>query len=338
MTLKLELCAIMLNRLSLSIIRKGKKLLRTSKANLSIKYISGPQKFQLSNSDVLVISPIINAIYWLPCYLEHYRKLGVAGFVLVDTGSTDRTLEYLSQQNDVILFSCPTYDYQNEIRMISAKRFARNAWALFADVDEILDPPRGLSLPELAENLTRRNFTCLPALMLDMFPEGPVLTGCDFSNALQSFLWFDADWINFRPYLDPGIKFHKLLATNNIGSKNLRIAYGGIRKKIFGENPCLTKHPLVRIVDGVKAGFHPHCSIGTSIADFHGVLRHYKFTNRPDLRDRESVNSGIRKTGEDKARLSVFESQDNVVMWSKYSVPYSGVSQLSDLGLILPMQ
>lgn len=315
---------------------KFRKKFRDLKESRSIRRVSGPRKFNISKEDVVVISPIIDAMYWLPGYLKHYRELGVAGFVLVDTGSSDETLEFLSREPDVVVLACPSFKYQSTMRVVSARRYAAGAWALFADIDELFDPPHHDPLPNLTRDLIKRGFTAMPAIMLDMFPKGPILRDYSFEDAVLEFNWFEAQSIELKSYDDKEVSFQGLLKMNKMGSSDLRMAFGGVRKRIFNENPCLTKHPLVHVKGGITAGYHPHCSTGTIIADFHGVLRHYKFTNRPDLRDRASVSLGTRSHGEDKARLAVFEKDDEISLWSNYALPYSGFSKLAELGLILP--
>ena len=52
-----------------------------------------------------------NEIIRLPYFLEYYRKLGVAHFLIVDNDSDDGTGEYLADQPDVSLWHT-THSYK----------------------------------------------------------------------------------------------------------------------------------------------------------------------------------------------------------------------------------
>ena len=48
----------------------------------------------------------------MPAFFNHYRNLGVRQFAILDNLSTDGSLDYLVEQNDVFCFSSPNqYKY-----------------------------------------------------------------------------------------------------------------------------------------------------------------------------------------------------------------------------------
>ena len=56
--------------------------------------------------DVLAVATLRNEISHLPGFLDHYRRLGVAQFLIVDHGSDDGSDRYLADQPDVSLWRC----------------------------------------------------------------------------------------------------------------------------------------------------------------------------------------------------------------------------------------
>ncbi len=59
----------------------------------------------LRRGDVLAIAVMRDEMRRLPHWMDHYRRLGVAQFLLVDNGSRDGTREFLADQADVSLWS-----------------------------------------------------------------------------------------------------------------------------------------------------------------------------------------------------------------------------------------
>jgi len=55
--------------------------------------------------DILVFSTQRNEMERLPYFLDHYRKMGVAHFIIVDNGSTDGSAEFLAGKPDVSLWA-----------------------------------------------------------------------------------------------------------------------------------------------------------------------------------------------------------------------------------------
>ncbi len=54
--------------------------------------------------DILSFSTLYNENIRLPYFLEHYRKMGVAHFLIVDNDSDDGGREFLLEQPDVSLW------------------------------------------------------------------------------------------------------------------------------------------------------------------------------------------------------------------------------------------
>jgi hypothetical protein len=305
----------------------------------SLQQISGPKTFDPGPNDVVVVTPIRNSSYWLPLYLAHHRKLGVKGFVFIDTGSQDGTLELLAHEPDAIVLNTDqSIRKENKFREIAATRYAAGAWCLFVDSDEMFDfeAADSMMLPDLTKQLAAHGFTAMLALMIDLFPKGSLASfaHADFEQAIRDFVYFEPDSIEFLDYHDHRINFHAHLAHNIIASPETRLGFGGVRYRVFGEYPCLTKHPLVRVLPGIVPGRHPHFSTGVRVADMQAIVRHYKFTNNPILRDSYTVCNSTWNHGEDRKRLGVFEKLPALELFSDRSQLYDGIKDLRRIGLI----
>ena len=150
--------------------------------------------------DVLGLACVRNEARLLPWWLDHHRRLGVSHFLIVDNGSDDGTPDLLRGQPDVSLWSAPG-SYRDtrfgmDWVMWLLTRYGHGHWCLTLDADEGLTFPHDDSrtLRDLTGELDRRGQPALPALMLDMYPEGPV-GDCVYSAGTDPFqdqCWFDA--------------------------------------------------------------------------------------------------------------------------------------------------
>ena len=129
-----------------------------------------------------------NEGYFLPRFLDHYRRLGVDRFVVLDDRSDDGSREFLAAQPDVLLlasardFGEPVFPddpdpARRRIRMVHAwrtlmlHRFALDRWALVLDADEFVVLPEGMDVPELFRRAEGRGIRGVAGVMLDLYPE-----------------------------------------------------------------------------------------------------------------------------------------------------------------------
>jgi glycosyltransferase involved in cell wall biosynthesis len=129
---------------------------------------------------LLVVSMVRNESLRLRAWLRHYRNIGVKTFAIVDNGSTDETYEILREQPDVVATRTETsyaalnfgIPWLNELHT----RLAPATWVLFADADELFVYRGwpGRPLIELADEAASQNCNAFFAVMVDMYPDGPV--------------------------------------------------------------------------------------------------------------------------------------------------------------------
>ncbi len=198
---------------------------------------------QIVGDSILAVSVVRNEISRLPFFLSHYRRLGVDHFLMVDNGSDDGTAEWLTTQPDVSLWKteCSYRDARFGLDWLTwlQMTYADGHWCLMVDADELLIYPRHDShgLKDLTRWLQRHGRTAFGAMILDLFPRGPLSRvsyepGQDPAAVLE---WFD-----HGPY--------RAQRQRPMGNLWLQ---GGTRERVFlrdqPENaPTLNKLPLVR--------------------------------------------------------------------------------------------
>ena len=192
---------------------------------------------------ILAVAVVRNEIARLPHWLDHHRRIGVGHFLIVDNASDDGSAELLEAQPDVSLWTTVAsyresrfgLDWTNWLLM----RHGSGRWCLTLDADELFRFPHDdrARLADLTDELDRRGVPALGALMVELFPKGPLAPDPepDFAAALARLVWFDAD--GYRMQIQ-----HPMLN---------RWVQGGVRDRaFFGDRPhrapTMNKLPLVR--------------------------------------------------------------------------------------------
>lgn len=135
---------------------------------------------RIAPGDILCCVTLRDERARLPYLLDYYRAMGVRHFLMVDDASTDGSGACLRGQPSVSLwwtnhgYKAARFgmDWINSLLL----RHGRGHWCLTVDSDEFLVYPHTdqRPLPALTgwlEAMGRRSF---PAMLLDMYPQGPV--------------------------------------------------------------------------------------------------------------------------------------------------------------------
>jgi glycosyltransferase involved in cell wall biosynthesis len=317
--------------------KRRRLLVRSLRRRAEIRRLSGGD---IPRSGVLVFSTMRNEMARVEHWLSHYRALGVTHFLIVDNGSDDGTAAVLAKQTDVSLWSTP-HSYKGSrfgmdwLTCLQIKHGA-GRWCLTVDADELLVYPDSDThdLRALTQYLDAKGCEAFGALMLDMYPKGPIgqsryVAGDD---PIRTLPWFDAN--NYRA------KIHPVFG-------NLWIQ-GGVRDRMFfgsqpERSPTLNKTPLVKWRRGFAYVTSTHQILPRRLnevfdlggaARVSGVLLHTKFL--PNIAE---------KSAEELTRAQHFENSDlyqpyykalidDPDLWIDSSVEYSGTAQLESLGLM----
>lgn len=328
-----------------SVVEKVQERLRRYQHRRQLRrethHIHGPKHCFAPPGSVVLICLVRNGAYYLDSFLHYYRQLGVEHFVFIDNGSTDETVSLLKQEpNTAILQShLPWGRFENDLRNLAADRYARDRWCLIVDMDEIFEfeGQKTLGISGLTTWLTHQSFTGVLSQMVEMFPKAPLaeVANMPYAQVLETFDHFDLSTIDAFSYHDPDLSFSYYLQQNALLDGATKVLFGGIRKKVFGENCCLTKHPLVFNGQGTEVGIHPHVSAGVRLAPFTTAIRHYKFANDSLSRDQATVRDGSIGHGEDKQRIKVMAQKPELSLWSSDAQKYTGVELLQKQGFLL---
>ncbi|MFS4438333.1 glycosyltransferase family 2 protein [Paracoccaceae bacterium GXU_MW_L88] len=293
----------------------------------------------LGQEDILLFCTLRNEQPRLAFFLEYYRKLGVNHFFFVDNFSTDGTIEYLAEQPDVSLWRAEGSYKHARFGMdwlnFLLRRFGSGHWCLTVDPDEFLTFPHDdhRSLRDLTNWLASRRLCAFPAMLLDMYGDGPIEAafieeGRDPFDVLQ---WFDAGSYSYKP---------------NSYFGNIWIQGGPRQRLYFADSPqdapSLNKIPLVfwnwRYVYASSTHMLLPTRVNRSVwaqsgADRpSGVLRHAKFVAALTQKAAEEME---RKQHFARSReyASYLEGTAESPM-TPQSSQYTGWRQLEALGLI----
>ncbi|MBY6200998.1 glycosyltransferase family 2 protein [Maritalea mobilis] len=275
--------------------------------------------------DVLLFMTVFNGIEFLDWFFDHYRRLGVDHFFVVDNGSTDGSFEWLAAQGDVSLFRQTGSFRQSACGLTWVnhliRRFGVGHWCFYVDVDEAFVFPGmeiGRTLADLLSYADAQGWRSIPAMMLDIYPED--LSAGAGENPFERSRYIDRDYLSFANEVPP---YH--------------FVQGGIRARLSGRSLMMTKAPLVRPDRDFcfLANNHQHSHV--PVADLSGALLHYKFIGDLLARVDEAIERDEHFMGARfyKALQSPLRaSRGKDVLLSEHTVAYEGPAQLVEMGLM----
>ena len=275
----------------------------------SVEHLHGPEEVSYKEDELVVVCLVRDAGPLVKPFVEHYFSLGVKHVAFLDNGSTDGTVEALEGYDNVtVLRSRLSYKSGSGERVGNGwtreclfkqyliGRFSReNRWCLCVDIDELFDYPYSdtLGLGSLLRYLNSKSYTAVAAQMLDMFAEKPLTDRADDPDEplKETHRFYDISSIKRR-----NMKRQAHLHNNTLDSEEMEVLRCGIRDTVFGTAPYLTKFPLV-FSDGetLPMDSSSHGVSNARVADFTGVLFHYKFLDEHFRKQaRQAVQEGHR--------------------------------------------
>lgn len=295
----------------------------------------------IRKKSILAFITLRNEMSRLPHFMQHHRKLGVDHFLIVDNDSGDGSREWLMSQPDVSLWTT-RHSYKasrfgmNWLGWLQM-RYGHNHWCLTLDADEIFIYPEyeKLGLKDFTELLESNRLRGVAAMMLDLYPKGPLSSAVmrENQNPLDVLNWFDAE--GYTHEYKPRYKHTSVR--------------GGPRKRVFFSKepdlaPHLHKTPLIywkayytyassthlAMPNRLNDGFFEHNPAPT------GLLLHTKF-----------LSEIISKSEEEKQRREHFIRSENYldyydgvisdpVLWFEKSVKLDESTDFVSLGLMKP--
>ena len=248
----------------------------------SVELLHGPGEVEYDRDELVVLCQTRNSRHYIKSFVEHYFSLGAKHIVFLDNSSSDGTVEALKKYDNVTVLrtELPYKTYNVAMKQYLIERFGKDRWSLLVDIDELFDYPYSevVSLKALLGYLDEQRYTAVVANMLDMFPENPISRDAslpDDEPLKELYRFYDLSNVNLHDYSLVGD------AGNVLANEEVGIFRGGIRKTLFGNDATLIKHPLIFLNDKIKPmDLSDHWVGNARIADFTGVLLHYKLSNR----------------------------------------------------------
>ena len=291
-------------------------------------------------SDIIVSCTLRNEKVRLPFFLKYYRDLGVDHFVFVDNDSDDGTRQFLREQPDVSLWrSNASYkrsrfgvDWLNWLM----RRYGHGHWCLTVDPDEFLVYPfcDTRSLRALTDWLDASSIKSFGAMLLDMYPKGPI-DAVPYRSGQDPFEL--ANWFDAGNYM---IEKNKVFG-------NLWIQGGPRARMFFPDNPerapALNKIPLVKWNRAYTYVSSTHSLLPRGLNLVYdewggekasGCLLHAKFLDTFTAKAAEELERKQHYAASHEYKAYHATLQDNPDLWCKWSEKYINWRQLEILGLM----
>lgn len=295
---------------------------------------------QIAADDILLFSTLRNEKVRLPYFLRYYRDMGINHFLIVDNDSTDGGRDYLAEQPDVSLWTT-RHSYRNarfgaDWLNWLLLHHAHGHWSLTVDPDEFLVYPFCDTRPlrALTDWLDASSIKSFPAMLLDMYPKGP-MDAQPYREGQDPF--------EIAQYFDSGnYLFQRNARFGNLwiqGGPRMRTFFAGAPQKA----PALNKIPLVKWHRSYAYVSSTHMLLPRGLNQVYdewggekasGVLLHAKFLDTFAAKAEEEITRGqhYASSAEYKAYKAGLEAQPD--LWCKWSERYINWRQLEILGLM----
>lgn len=289
---------------------------------------------------ILVFATMRNEMLRLPSFLAHYRRLGAGHFLIVDNASEDGTDAFLAAQPDVSVWratsSYKASRFGTDWLTCLLWRYGHGHWTLTVDADELFIYPEWerCDLPALTAALSRAGLATMGAVMLDLYPKGPV-GDPDYEagqHPTEVLRWFDAYGYRVQKQTPLG---------------NLWLQGGPRARRFFADDPAraptLNKIPLIRWDRSYVYVNSTHSALPARLNRVYdeagveapwGALLHTKFL--PDAGDRARTEKMRGEHFGDAMRFADYYDglAANPDFWTPESLRFEGAAQLERLGLI----
>lgn len=290
--------------------------------------------------DILLCCCLRNERVRLPFFFDYYRKLGVNHFLIIDNGSDDGSHDWLAGQPDVSLWSTTAsykrarygLDWQNWL----LRRHGHGHWCATVDTDEFLVYPFSDTRPlrALTDWLEASSIRAFAAMILDMYPKGPVDAQPyrEGQDPFEIACWFDSG--NYSIKKNPGLG-------------NLWIQ-GGPRARVFFPDapkraPALNKIPLVHWHRSYAYVSSTHMILPRGLnltydawggEKASGCLLHAKFLDTLTIKAEEEMQRRQHFAASKEYIAYRDGLRAHPDMWCKWSEKYINWRQLEILGLL----
>lgn len=281
----------------------------------NFQLISGDLGVVASNDSLVMMCAVKNDLYRIKYQYKKMKQYGVKNFIYIDNGSTDGTKDWLTQKDDIILYST-TQRFNSTIKSAWYRRIVEsigyNRWYLYLDSDEVYMYP-GIEKDKFQGFLKffeRNRIFAVSSVLLDMYPRSVV--SIDSNKTMP-------DLGEYR-YFDPTYKVRHY--------RICRVFYGGPRYRVFSDE----KHELINWLNKTNLVYYKkdffqyaHYLVPHSLnfkARVVGATLHYKFLPNDFDRILEIAESGTYagNSKEYKVYAKVLKDKKGMSFYCKDSV------------------
>lgn len=289
---------------------------------------------KLKPGDIVLISVVRNEALRLPLFFEHYKKLGVTRFLMIDNDSEDATPELLLAESLADVFhtgasygdACFGIYWYNGI----ARALCVGRWIMMADADELFvyDGMDEHKLCDLRKWLGLSFQDRVFAPMIDVYPPGVIgESGLSVSDNLAHNSWFDTTGYALQPRLGGWL------------------ATGGPRQRLFGKAALVhgqwtSKHPFFRMQpETVILNAHFIWPSDKGSARPLGALIHLKFLDDFVERSARNEREGQHYLNSESYRIinEKLTGQPQQIAFYEKSRKYDGPESLIRHNLLMPI-
>jgi len=320
-------------------LERKKYLVRAWRKSRSLRVVAdrtgaiGPQ-------DVLCFCTLRNEKVRLKYFLTYYRDRGISHFLFVDNDSNDGSREFLAEQPDCSVWTTPESYKRSRFGVDWINRLLRlyghRHWCLVVDPDEFLVYPFSDTrpIPALTDWLDASSIKSFGAMILDMYPKGPITAQpyAEGSDPFQIACWFD-----------PG----NYVIQRNWQYGNLWIQGGPRARAFFADTPAkapaLNKIPLVKWHKSYAFASSTHMLLPRGLNLVYdewggektsGVLLHAKFLDTFSVKAAEELERRQHYAASAEYKAYHAGLNENPDFWTKWSERYINWRQLEILGLM----
>ncbi|MDG3041472.1 glycosyltransferase family 2 protein [Roseicyclus marinus] len=320
-------------------LERKKYLVRAWRKGRSLRAVAD-RTDNIGPHDVLCFCTLRNERVRLKYFLTYYRDRGISHFLFVDNDSNDGTREFLAEQPDCSVWTTPESYKRSRFGMDWINRLLRlyghKRWCLVVDPDEFLVYPFSDTrpIPALTDWLDASSIKSFGAMILDMYPKGPITAQpyTDGQDPFEIACWFD-----------PG----NYVIERNWDYGNLWIQ-GGPRARAFFQDqpakaPALNKIPLVKWHKSYAFASSTHMLLPRGLNLVYdewggektsGVLLHAKFLDTFTTKAAEELERRQHYAASAEYRAYHAGLNNSPDFWTKWSERYINWRQLEILGLM----
>lgn len=278
---------------------------------------------QVTSEATCVISVVRNELFILPRFLEHYRKLGVRSFLIVDNISTDGTTEYLLQQPDVAVFSADTSfrlaRQGTDWKIALLSTFCMDRWALVADADEFLiyDGWEDMSLADFCAAPENSEIDAFETLMIDMYPKAD-LSSVNFKSPTP---FDEAPFVDHDPLLAASLSKGMFSNSGTYTSALRHRLFPGSRPEMFVSQ----KVPLVRYAPWMRFSISMHYAAEVRKSPSKLLFAHFKYNEAFEKKAMREIKRGqyFNNAEEYRRYIEISDRGQNIMFNDDISTPFA---------------